>query len=186
MLRRIENVSATWHRGFLGLFTGNGRLRVKAGRTRFVAPGKYRKEEARQKATLSQTRPESYGTVNEREYWRFEDRWYWDNDGLSSEEVYALLVTREQRRRATINRAQTIAAMADSQPSPAVRGAIPEDMKLLVWTRDEGRCRVCGANVELQYDHIIPWSKGGATSPENLQLLCGPCNRRKGASVASP
>jgi hypothetical protein len=102
---------------------------------------------------------------------------------LSADEVRALLITREQRRRATINRAQTIAAMNDAPPPPSVRGAIPDDMKLLVLNRDQGRCRHCGATSELQFDHIIPWSMGGATSPENLQVLCGPCNRRKGASV---
>lgn len=31
-------------------------------------------------------------------------------------------------------------------------------------------------------DHIIPWSKGGPTTLENLQLLCGPCDVAKGAS----
>ena len=33
----------------------------------------------------------------------------------------------------------------------------------------------------LEYDHIIPESKGGATNAENLTLSCRPCNRRKGA-----
>ena len=33
---------------------------------------------------------------------------------------------------------------------------------------------------ELQVDHIEPWSKGGRTVLSNAQLLCGPCNRKKG------
>jgi hypothetical protein len=127
--------------------------------------------------------PVQFGSVKERNYWRFEGRWYVDNEDLSADEVRALLITRERRRRATINRAQTIAAMADTPPPPTGRGAIPDDMKLLVLTRDQGRCCQCGATSELQFDHVIPWSMGGATSPENLQVLCGPCNRRKGASV---
>jgi 5-methylcytosine-specific restriction endonuclease McrA len=52
-----------------------------------------------------------------------------------------------------------------------------------VWQRDRGQCRQCGANTELQFDHIIPLAKGGSTSEANLQILCGPCNRRKGASI---
>jgi 5-methylcytosine-specific restriction endonuclease McrA len=69
------------------------------------------------------------------------------------------------------------------QPMPAARGAIPDDVKQFVWTRDGGRCCQCGSNVELQFDHMIPLAYGGASTVENLQVLCGPCNRRKGASV---
>ena len=65
----------------------------------------------------------------------------------------------------------------------APRGAIPDDVKHLVWQRDGGACRSCGATLELQFDHVIPVSMGGASTPENLQILCGPCNRRKGASL---
>jgi hypothetical protein len=34
---------------------------------------------------------------------------------------------------------------------------------------------------EMEADHITPWSKGGKTEPANCQMLCLPCNRRKGA-----
>ena len=32
---------------------------------------------------------------------------------------------------------------------------------------------------EMHADHITPWSKGGKTTPDNCQLLCAACNRRK-------
>jgi len=32
---------------------------------------------------------------------------------------------------------------------------------------------------ELHGDHVIPWTKGGKTTWDNLQLLCGPCNLKK-------
>lgn len=35
----------------------------------------------------------------------------------------------------------------------------------------------------LQSDHILPWSRGGLTIWINLQLLCRPCNIRKGARM---
>lgn len=59
------------------------------------------------------------------------------------------------------------------------RPPIPRDVADAVWRRDRGRCVYCGATENLQYDHIIPFSKGGATSLENLQLLCQKCNLEK-------
>lgn len=59
--------------------------------------------------------------------------------------------------------------------------AIPQDVRIAVAVRDQGRCRQCGSAQELHYDHVIPWSRGGANTVNNIQLLCGPCNRAKGA-----
>jgi 5-methylcytosine-specific restriction endonuclease McrA len=57
----------------------------------------------------------------------------------------------------------------------------PQDVKIEVAVRDGGRCRQCGSNKELHFDHVIPWSKGGRNTVDNIQLLCRTCNRRKGA-----
>ncbi|WP_411815422.1 HNH endonuclease [Kurthia gibsonii] len=40
-------------------------------------------------------------------------------------------------------------------------------------------------NLLLEIDHIIPISKGGMSSEDNLQTLCWKCNRSKGAKIAS-
>jgi hypothetical protein len=51
---------------------------------------------------------------------------------------------------------------------------IPLTVKRAVWTRDLGRCTHagCGSKHKLQFDHIRPIAKGGATSISNLRLLC--------------
>lgn len=56
---------------------------------------------------------------------------------------------------------------------------VPQDVKTVVWQRDGGRCIECGATDYLEFDHVIPHAKGGATSVENLQLLCRRCNLKK-------
>lgn len=61
----------------------------------------------------------------------------------------------------------------------AKRPPIPQDVKDVVYNRDNGICVICGARDDLQFDHIIPFSKGGATSIENLQILCQKCNLEK-------
>lgn len=60
---------------------------------------------------------------------------------------------------------------------------VPDSVRYQVLTAAKGRCALCGAtNREqpLEIDHIIPRSRGGTNDLENLQVLCGPCNRSKG------
>lgn len=56
---------------------------------------------------------------------------------------------------------------------------IPQDVKLAVWQRDQGKCVQCGDSQYLEFDHIIPHSKGGANTVNNVQLLCRRCNLAK-------
>jgi hypothetical protein len=68
-----------------------------------------------------------------------------------------------------------------------VRGRTPKSinyrLRALVLMRDGAQCRLCGATpqdgAKLQVDHIKPWSKGGETVMENLQILCEQCNLGK-------
>jgi len=60
------------------------------------------------------------------------------------------------------------------------RRIIPTHIKLEVWKRDGGKCVICGAEDELHFDHIIPFSKGGTSlRAENIQLLCARHNLQK-------
>ena len=65
----------------------------------------------------------------------------------------------------------------------ARRERIPDDIRMFVWQRDEGKCVKCGSNERLEFDHIIPVAKGGSTTERNIQLLCESCNRAKGAQI---
>lgn len=59
------------------------------------------------------------------------------------------------------------------------REMIPTDIMDAVWRRDGGKCVECGSDDSLEFDHIIPFSLGGATSYRNLQILCKKCNIKK-------
>ena len=56
---------------------------------------------------------------------------------------------------------------------------IPQDVKHAVWQRDGAKCTQCGATSYLEFDHIIPHTKGGANTVANVQLLCRSCNLKK-------
>lgn len=57
-----------------------------------------------------------------------------------------------------------------------------DSQKRSAYERQQGICPKCGKHfdiTEMQGDHITPWSKGGHTTVDNLQMLCNDCNRRK-------
>jgi len=59
-----------------------------------------------------------------------------------------------------------------------------DDIKQEVYERQGGTCNICHKHFrleEMEADHIDPWSAGGKTIPDNCQMLCKPCNRRKSA-----
>lgn len=68
-------------------------------------------------------------------------------------------------------------------PEANKRPPIPKEVVDAVWNRDGGRCVYCGSTENLHLDHIIPFSKGGDTSVENLQLLCQKCNLQKSNKI---
>jgi hypothetical protein len=79
-----------------------------------------------------------------------------------------------------------LSSHTESQAAPFGMGeidhdrVIPSSVKLEVWKRDKGRCVQCGSQINLHFDHIIPFSKGGSSLvQENIQLLCAKHNLAK-------
>lgn len=60
---------------------------------------------------------------------------------------------------------------------------ISQEVKDKVWNRDGGKCIICGSNELIEFDHIIPFSRGGANTYRNIQILCQSCNRSKSDSI---
>ena len=120
-----------------------------------------------------------------RVWWQFEDAFYWESGQYRERDVLALIRDRQRRSAQRLDRAHMLLKVDEGQ-APRVRGgreAIPREMRRAVFERDGGKCAHCGTNFDIQYDHILPVALGGATTIENLQLLCGDCNREKGADL---
>ncbi len=72
----------------------------------------------------------------------------------------------------------------DTKDSKRVRNRFNKSRKMYyeaVVARDGEKCNICGLTIKLTVDHIYPLSKGGENKLENMQILCGSCNSRKGA-----
>lgn len=63
-----------------------------------------------------------------------------------------------------------------------VHNLIPPHDKRRIYDQQNGLCAYCGQHRNIKYmtiDHIIPLSKGGTESLDNLQCTCKMCNRLK-------
>jgi 5-methylcytosine-specific restriction endonuclease McrA len=52
--------------------------------------------------------------------------------------------------------------------------------KSMIYKRDDNKCQYCGSTRGLTIDHVIPKSKGGGDTWENLVVACSSCNTKKG------
>lgn len=60
--------------------------------------------------------------------------------------------------------------------------AFTESQKRTAFKKQNGICPICGKKfniTDMEADHITPWSLGGKTNLDNLQMICKSCNRTK-------
>ena len=74
---------------------------------------------------------------------------------------------------------------SDTNGFEGKRKPIPIKLRAEVFRRDNHLCLKCGAEDGLSIDHIVPVSKGGQNTLDNLQTLCMPCNISKGVTTIS-
>ncbi|ADZ68528.1 HNH endonuclease [Polymorphum gilvum] len=55
----------------------------------------------------------------------------------------------------------------------------PAFTRFNVFLRDKFQCQYCGSKEDLTFDHLIPRSRGGQTTWQNVITACSPCNLRK-------
>jgi 5-methylcytosine-specific restriction endonuclease McrA len=59
----------------------------------------------------------------------------------------------------------------------------PAFTRFNVFLRDCFECQYCGAAEDLTFDHVIPRSRGGRTTWDNVVTACAPCNLHKGGRL---
>src|SRR6476646_5702178 len=137
MLREVK--AAGWARHGAWLFE---RYVFVAGRTRATA----------------RIRPAALAAMNEaqrsqavcvlvdgaRSYWWCLDRFFWEDEQLSGDDVYALAYERQLRAQRKLERAR--ATVAAGQPPSGRRDVVPVELRHAIWERDGGRCVACGTD----------------------------------------
>ncbi|HZU71708.1 MAG TPA: HNH endonuclease signature motif containing protein [Acidimicrobiales bacterium] len=171
MLREDKNAGFYWERRLLlfrrHYFTATGLDDCRVGRGRLA-----------ELTRLQAEAPSPVTSVGRRTWWWFEDRFFWEDEGYSADDVLALVRERQRRARRQLDKARDLLLMERSPRAPT-RAAIPREVRRAVFARDGGCCVECGSTFDLQYDHLLPVALGGATTEENLQILCAECNRSK-------
>lgn len=103
----------------------------------------------------------------QRQWWWWRNDFYSESGDYGPEDVAALLMMLER------DDGQGIEWELEAHLGEPIQ----EDVKRLVYERDMGRCRACGSEEFIQYDHIVPWSLGGGNEAQNIRLLCAECKR---------
>ena len=68
----------------------------------------------------------------------------------------------------------------------SLKSFVPQDRspaftRFNLFLRDQFTCQYCGAvGNDMTFDHVMPRSRGGRTTWENIVTACAPCNLRKG------
>lgn len=144
-----------------------------------------RQNEIQELIRLSQVQPVCLDSLGPEFFcdWIYRGLWY-RADELYTHDEFALLVQEESDR--DIRHFERLRSRYKSDEvahPPAMRLRIPEHVRAEVWRRDEGKCVRCGSRERLEFDHIIPLSRGGGNTARNLELLCETCNRKKSDSI---
>ncbi len=112
------------------------------------------------------------------QHWFYDGEVWFSNMFYAPDQARLLIWEHKEKERQKFERLARQSVAAESAPT-ARRQRIPDDVRSFVWHRDGGKCVQCGSTVDLEYDHIVPVSKGGSSTERNVQLLCVACNRRK-------
>lgn len=143
---------------------------------------------------LSDSRPVKIGVTNETislissihgnsSEWLYKGFVYGVQGHHSEDEIRLLILGDFDKERRRFEKLRAKFDDTSSEDLNYERPRIPEKVRIEVWRRDGGKCARCGSREKLEYDHIVPISKGGSNTARNIELLCEKCNRSKSNNV---
>lgn len=103
-------------------------------------------------------------------------------EGYSQEQMRLMIMNMEESELQNYERLKN-KWCAKKDEAKFRREKISEEVRIAVWRRDGGGCSRCGSREKLEYDHIVPVSKGGSNTARNIELLCEKCNRAKSDNI---
>ena len=106
-----------------------------------------------------------------------------DRPGYSDDEIVFQIMELEDKERVKFERLKHRFSVSKQEEIEIKRERIPEEVRIAVWRREGGKCARCGSREKLEYDHIVPVSKGGSNTIRNIELLCEKCNREKNNNI---
>jgi hypothetical protein len=115
--------------------------------------------------------------------WLYQDAVYGITGSYAEDEQKLLILEFADGERKKFERLKQKFSGKPTEEIKYDRIRIPEEVRIEVWRRDQGRCVRCGSRENLEYDHIVPISKGGSNTARNIELLCQNCNRSKGNKI---
>jgi hypothetical protein len=120
--------------------------------------------------------------IDEKKQWVYKGYVYEVDDYYNEDEIKLLILEEFDKERRYFEKLKAKFNPTD-EPLSFKRIRIQENIRIEVWRRDSGKCARCGSRERLEYDHIVPISKGGSNTARNIELLCEKCNRSKSNNV---
>ncbi|MEM9280997.1 MAG: HNH endonuclease [Verrucomicrobiota bacterium] len=117
-------------------------------------------------------------------FFLFKDILYGAKGPYTEEESALLCFQLYEKERETFDALKNRLEGTEDSSGESTRQAISEKVRIFVWRRDGAKCAKCGSRERLEFDHIIPVSKGGGSTARNIELLCESCNRAKSDAIS--
>ena len=132
-------------------------------------------------ASAQVDRPVLVANREGRHWWWYLDRFWWDDEGLSARNVATLVLRSDLQRQHQANELARVRASVLGHEPPPLREAeeVSPIVRFAVWCRDRGRCVDCRSTEDLEYEQIVPFSKGGLRWIANVELRCAACRDRR-------